>query len=699
MTTATAAPARPAPQQSGQHPGEELSHREILEVLAGLLAALFTAIVSSTIVSNALPTIISDLEGTQRQYTWVITTSLLAMTVTTPIWAKLSDLFSKKVLVQTAIVVFVLGSMAAGISQNVGELLGARVVQGLGMGGLTALAQSIIGSVIPPRSRGRYSGYMGATMALATVSGPLIGGVIVDTDWLGWRWCFFVCVPLAVVALVILQKFLHVTTYKRKVRLDWGGALLIAIAASLPLLWVTFAGTDYAWLSWQTAAFLGGAVVAAVLAVLVESKHPEPLVPLFVVKERTTALAIVASLAVGIAMFGGSVFLGQYFQIARGYSPTEAGLLTVPMMLGSLVGTAGSGAIITRTGRWKRFLVAGSLLLVAGLGLLGTIDHTTPIWHLSLFMAVMGLGMGMLLQNLVLAVQNTVDVTQVGAASGTVAFFRSLGGAIGVSVLGAVLANRVTDLMTSGLVQLGIDPSRTGSGTGTLDLTAMPAPIAALTRTAYGDATAQIFLIGACVAVVSVVAVLAIREVALRTTVRKLDSAEPGVESEITEAPAVATEPRPSHRVEVPESDAERQELQAVAAVDVLTQAERVAEQRDLDLTEAVSDAVDVVRGLRESLGETFRQVERQLTEIEDRLPERAAPRTSVSPLDGERTHGELTDSLRRYELALLQESQKVADDVVAEARDEEQRLRVRIDELRSVEERLREDVRAHLGR
>jgi len=537
-TAATATPARPGTPPPAPPEQGELTHREILEVLAGLLAALFTAIVSSTIVSNALPTIISDLEGTQSQYTWVITASLLAMTVTTPIWAKLSDLFNKKALVQTAIVLFVLGSMAAGVSQNVGELLGARVVQGIGMGGLTALAQSIIGAVIPPRSRGRYSGYMGATMALATVSGPLIGGVIVDTDALGWRWCFFVCVPLAVVALVVLQKYLHVPTYTRKVRLDLGGAFLIAVAASLPLLWVTFAGHDYDWISWQTGAFLGGAVVAALLAVLVESKHPEPMVPLSVVRDRTTALAILASLAVGIAMFGGSVFLGQYFQIARGYSPTEAGLLTVPMMLGSLVGTAGAGQIITRTGKWKRFLVAGSLLLVAGLGLLGTVDHTTPIWHLSLFMACMGLGMGMLLQNLVLAVQNTVDVTQVGAASGTVAFFRSLGGAIGVSVLGAVLANRVSDLMASGLARMGIDTSGLGAGSGTLDLNAMPAPIRELTRASYGDATGRIFLIAAVVAVVSVLCVVAIREVPLRTTVRKVDESAPAQERPLEDANA-----------------------------------------------------------------------------------------------------------------------------------------------------------------
>ena len=217
----------------------ELTHREILEILIGLLAALFTAMLSSTIVSNALPTIIADLEGTQTQYTWVLTASLLATTVSTPIWGKLADLISKKLLVQLAISLFVVGSALAGLSHNVPFLIGARVLQGLAMGGLMALAQAIIGAAIPPRNRGRYSGYMGAVIAVATVSGPLIGGVIVDTSWLGWRWCFYVCVPLAVVSLVILQKYLHLPTFKREVRIDYLGAILISIAASLPLLWVT----------------------------------------------------------------------------------------------------------------------------------------------------------------------------------------------------------------------------------------------------------------------------------------------------------------------------------------------------------------------------------------------------------------------------------------------------------------------------
>jgi EmrB/QacA subfamily drug resistance transporter len=504
----------------------ELTHREILEILVGLLAALFTAMLSSTIVSNALPTIIADLEGSQTQYTWVLTASLLATTVSTPIWGKLADLVSKKLLVQLAISLFVVGSALAGLSHNVPFLIGARVLQGLAMGGLMALAQAIIGAAIPPRDRGRYSGYMGAVMAVATVSGPLIGGVIVDTSWLGWRWCFYVCVPLAVVSLVVLQKYLHLPVFKREVRIDYLGAILISGAASLPLIWVTFAGHEFAWLSWESALFVGGTLILGGLAVLVESRVAEPLVPLKVVRERTTALAIVASLAVGVAMFGSALFLGQYFQVARGYSPTEAGLLTIPMMLGSFLGSVGSGQLITRFGRWKRYLIAGGILLVGGLVLLGTIDHTTPYWYVGLGMLAMGLGMGMTMQNLVLAVQNTVDVSQIGASSATVAFFRSLGGAVGVSVLGAVLAARVKDLIIQGLLAGpgGAEAAqKVGSGsTSLLDVGHLPPQLAALVRQSYGDATGRIFLIAAGCAVVSLIAVLFIKEVPLRRTVAKI---------------------------------------------------------------------------------------------------------------------------------------------------------------------------------
>lgn len=510
-TTAVASPA-PTP---GTAP---MSHREVLEAMTGLMAALFTAMLSSTIVSTALPTILADLKGTQSQYTWIITASLLATTVSTPIWGKLSDLASKKVLVQLSIVVFVLGSVVAGMAHTVPLLIGARVLQGLGMGGLTALSQSIMGAIVSPRERGRYGGYMGAVMAVSTVSGPLLGGLIVDTSWLGWRWTFYLCIPLAVVSLVLLQKTLHLPTIKRRIQFDYLGAVLISAGASLPLLWVTFAGHDFGWVSWQTAAYLGSSLALLVMATVVELRHPEPLVPLRVLGNRTAVLVIIASIAVGTALFGGSVFLTQYLQVARGYSPTEAGLLTMPVMLGSFVAATVAGQIITRTGRWKAFLVIGAVLLAAGLGGLGTLDHATPIWEASVFMGLMGLGMGCLMQNLMLAVQNTVDVSQVGATSATVAFFRTLGGAVGVSVLGAVLATRVKDGITEGLAGMGLKPTG-GSAGASLDIDALPGPVAQLVRISYADATGHIFVIAAVISLVALVAVVLLEEVPLRTSV------------------------------------------------------------------------------------------------------------------------------------------------------------------------------------
>jgi EmrB/QacA subfamily drug resistance transporter len=496
-----------------------MTHRQIMEALTGLLAAFFTAILSSTIVANALPTIMSELKGTQTDFAWVITAALLANAATTPIWGKLADLFDKKVLVQLSIVIFVAGSVMAGLSQTIPLLLTARVVQGIAMGGLTALAQAIIGSMIPPRDRGKYSGYMGAVMAVGTAGGPLLGGFIVDSP-LGWRWTFFVCVPLAVVALILLQITLKIQHVKRPAKIDWLGSILLTTGVSLLLIWVSFAGNPdyYDWWSWQSALMVGGGVVLLALLVVVESKVSQPIIPLKIISERTTALAIWASVAVGVAMFGSSTFLGQYFQVARGATPTEAGLLTLPMIAGNLVGSVFSGQLISRTGKWKRYLIAGSVLLIGGLGLAGTMDHTTELWQSGVFTAILGLGLGMLMQNLVLAVQNTVSASDIGTASASVAFFRSVGGAIGVSVLGAVMSNRVKELATQGLADAGI---RAGSGASgaSLDLADMPAPVRDIMRAAYGDATAEIFLIAGAIAVVALIAVLLIKEQPLRRTV------------------------------------------------------------------------------------------------------------------------------------------------------------------------------------
>ncbi|WP_082579674.1 MFS transporter [Arthrobacter sp. Soil736] len=504
-----------------------MTHRQIMEALTGLLAAFFTAILSSTIVANALPTIMSELKGTQTDFAWVITAALLANAATTPIWGKLADLFSKKVLVQLSIVIFVAGSVMAGLSATIPLLLTARVIQGVAMGGLTALAQAIIGSMIPPRDRGKYSGYMGAVMAVGTAGGPLLGGFIVDSP-LGWRWTFFVCVPLAVVALVLLQITLKIPHIKRPAKIDWLGSILLTSGVSLLLIWVSFAGNPeyYDWRSWQSGLMVGGGVLLLALLVFVESKVPQPIIPLKIISERTTALAILASVAVGVAMFGSSTFLGQYFQVARGATPTEAGLLTLPMIAGNLIGSVVSGLLISRTGKWKRYLVAGSILLIGGLGLGGTMDHTTELWQAGIFTAILGLGLGMLMQNLVLAVQNTVSARDIGTASASVAFFRSVGGAIGVSVLGAILGNRVKELAAQGFAAAGI-PVGGGSAGATLDLADMPAPVRDIMRAAYGDATAEIFLIAGAIAVVALIAVLLITERPLRRTVDIQPAASP----------------------------------------------------------------------------------------------------------------------------------------------------------------------------
>ncbi|GAA2641472.1 MDR family MFS transporter [Dactylosporangium fulvum] len=506
------------------HSEEPMNHRQILEALSGLLLVLFVAMVSSTIVSTALPKIIGALNGTQSQYTWVVTATLLTATASTPIWGKLADLYNKKLLVQISIAIFVVGSMLSGLAQNAGELIAARAFQGIGVGGLQALVQVVIAAMIPPRERGRYNGYLGGVMAVATVGGPLLGGLIVDTSWLGWRWCFFVGVPIAILALVVLQKTLHLVTIRRdNVKIDYLGASLIAAGVSVLLIWVSFVDDSFAWLSWQTLAMVAAGVVLLALAVWVESRAKEPVVPLDIVVERTTALSILGSLAVGMAMFGGAVFLGQYFQIGRGYSPTEAGLLTIPMMVGVLASSIVAGRLITKTGRIKPYIVAGTIVLVAGFGVLSTIDHETSLYFVGGGMLLVGVGVGMSMQNLVLAVQNTVRLKDIGAASSTVAFFRSLGGTIGVSVLGAVLARRVTDNITHSMAAAGVQ-APAGGDTSNLNLSALPAAMQHIVRAAYGDATGHIFLISAGIAVIGVIAALLMRPAALRTT---LDLAKP----------------------------------------------------------------------------------------------------------------------------------------------------------------------------
>ncbi|MGW5199841.1 MFS transporter [Streptomyces spiralis] len=574
MATTTPAGVRAHAKHGGGSPGGSapMSHRQIMEALSGLMLGMFVAILSSTIVSNALPKIIGDLGGGQSAYTWVVTAALLSMTAATPLWGKLADLYSKKALVQIALIIYVVASMAAGLSQNPGMLIVCRVVQGIGVGGLSALAQIVMAAMISPRERGRYSGYLGATFAVATVGGPLLGGVITDTSWLGWRWCFYVGVPFAVLALIVLQKTLHLPVVKRQVKVDWGGAVLISAAVSLLLIWVTFAGDKYDWMSWQTAAMVGGSIVLGALFVLMEAKASEPIIPLRLFRNRTITLSSLASLFVGVAMFTGTVFFSQYFQLARDKSPTMSGILTIPMIGGLFVSSTVSGQFITRTGRWKGWLVSGGVLVTAGLGLLGTIRYDTDYWKMAIFMALLGLGIGMMMQNLVLCTQNQVAPSDLGSASSTVTFFRSLGGAIGVSALGAVMTDRITHYVKDGLSDLGPKYAKlaggSGSGTDTIpDMNALPKPLRTVMESAYGHGIADIFLIAGALAAVAFLITLFIKEVPLRTK---------GALAQAAEGESAPVDPATTPVVAEAEAEAETAAVEAAAAQQSAPAEERV---------------------------------------------------------------------------------------------------------------------------
>lgn len=506
---------KPAPVETADA-SAPMTHREVLEALSGLLLAMFVAMLSSTVVTNALPVIVTDLGGTQTGYTWVVVATLLTMTATTPIWGKLADLFSKKLLVQSALVIFSVGSVIAMVAPSMEVLIAARAVQGLGVGGLTALVQVVIATMVSPRERGRYSGYIGAVFALATVSGPLIGGVVVDSP-LGWRGTFFIGLPVAVAAFLVLQAKLHLPVVRRPVQIDYLGATLLVAGVSVLLVWVSLAGNQFDWASFETALMVPAGIVLLVAAVRVETHHAaDPVIPMRLFRDRTTALATTASVLVGLSMFGATVYLSQYFQSSRGMSPTEAGLMSVAMVGGLLVSSIVTGRIISETGLWKRYLVAGMVLVVIGMGLLGTIDETTSLMWIGVFMAVLGLGLGATMQNLVLAVQNNTAQADIGAASSVVAFFRSIGGSVGVSVLGALLAHQVSAKVMAGLADLGIDASHQSGAIPDLD--ALPAPVRALYESAFGEATGHVFLAAVPFAVLALVCVLLIREVPLRTT-------------------------------------------------------------------------------------------------------------------------------------------------------------------------------------
>ena len=538
-----------------------MTHRQVLEALSGLLAGLFVAVLASTVVSTSLPKIISDLQGDQTAYTWVVVSTLLATTVSTPIWGKLADLFNRKLLVQLSIFIFVLGSALAGFSQDTDTLIVFRVLQGLGAGGVISLVQVLISDIISPRERGRYVGLLGAVLAVGTAGGPLLGGVI--TDSIGWRWNFYVAVPFAIVALILIQRTLRLPKRaKRKVSIDYLGAVLIAGGVSLLLIWVSLAGNQFEWNSGTSWLMAVGAGVLLAAAVVTELVVKEPILPMNLFNNRSFTLVVVGSLTVGVALFGSSVFLSQYWQLSRGANPTQSGLLSLPQVVGSLVASTLIGTLISRTGKWKRWMVLGASLLTVSLGLLSTIRYDTDITLVSIYLALLGLGLGMVMQNLVLVVQNSVDVRQIGAASAAVAFFRSLGGTLGVSILGAVLAAQVSTHITDGITKISASPDELKAlASGTIPtVSELSKPVRVLVEGAYGQAIGEIFLIAAPLALITLLCIIFLpnAELGTKTGVQQLAETEAEMLLNVAGGEAVvpATLTRPIPVVTAPDSAA-----------------------------------------------------------------------------------------------------------------------------------------------
>jgi EmrB/QacA subfamily drug resistance transporter len=513
--TATAPVAKP-----------KMTHREILTALTGILMGMFVSILASTVVSSSLPVIVSDLNGSQTAFTWVVTATLLATTISTPIWGKLADLGNRKLLLQIALGIFVLASAAAGFSQNTSFLIAMRVIQGLAGGGVGALAQIVMADFLSPRERGKYMGLFGAVMAVGTVGGPLIGGFV--TDAINWRWNFFIALPFAVAAVILIQRTLHLPAIpKRKVKIDYWGILLLSAGVSLLLIWMSLGGSQFEWASMTSYLMISGAVVMLALFVVVEAKSSEPLLSLGLFKNRTFTYAVIASLAVGVSMFGTSVFLSQYMIMARGASATMAGLMTFPLMGGLLVISTIGGAMISRTGKWKALVVTGSVLIVIGLFLLGTIHYDTNYALVATYMFILGAGMGLVMQNMVLVVQNSVHVKELGVASSAVNFFRTLGGTAGTAGLGAVLAATVPNMiadrqsdLAAALATIGAQAKELTAalGSGTLPSVAtMPEPVRVIFESIYGDAVPSLFTLAAPLSLIVVIAVCLIPNQSLKT--------------------------------------------------------------------------------------------------------------------------------------------------------------------------------------
>ncbi|MBA2418148.1 MAG: MFS transporter [Nocardioidaceae bacterium] len=471
--------------------GGYLPHRQILIVLGGLMAGMFLAALDQSIVGTALPRITSDLQGLDK-LSWVVTAYLLTSTAATPLWGKISDLYGRRLIFQIAIIVFVAGSLLSGFSSSIEQLIAFRAVQGIGGGGLIALALATIGDIVPPRERGRYGGYMGAVFATSSVLGPVLGGWFADGP--GWQWIFWINVPIGIVALVVTSAALKLHHVRREHTIDYFGAALVVGSVTSLLLYTAWAGPsdDYGWLSPYALGLISLALVLAVAFVLVERRVAEPIIPMELFANSVFSTANLYAFIIGIAMFGALIFLPLYLQVVAGMSPTRSGLAMLPIVAGLMTTSITSGQVMSRTGRYKVFPIIGSFLVALGLLVLSGLGVDSPYWHVAGGMVLVGLGLGCGMQIVVTAVQNSVDRRHMGAATSSVTFFRALGGTFGTALFGAILNSRLDHHLTvafgSAVADAGIDTSDTSK------IASLPPPVRDKVIEAFSSSLSEVFL-------------------------------------------------------------------------------------------------------------------------------------------------------------------------------------------------------------